>query len=61
MAPRLIQAANGTLGLANQGLTPSQAIDPSNGTVSTTSYWNQSYWNQSYWNQTFWNQQSSVY
>jgi len=58
---KLIQAANGTLGLANQGLTPSQAIDPSNGTVSTTSYWNQSYWNQSYWNQTFWNQQSSVY
>jgi serine protease AprX len=56
----LQQAAIGSIATANQGLTPSAALDPTTSTVSTSSYWNQSYWNQSYWNQSYWNQESSL-
>ena len=57
----LQRAAAGSIGSANQGLTPSSALDPTTSTVTSTSYWNQSYWNQSYWNQSYWAQESSLY
>lgn len=49
-------AATGPVPVANQGLTPASAVDPTTNTVTTTqSYWDQSYWDQSYWDQSTWN------
>lgn len=51
------RAAGGAPGSANQGLTPSRAIDLTTGTVvSTQTYWDQTYRDQTYWDQTYWDQ-----
>jgi len=56
-----LELVTGSVGSANQGLTPSTALDPTTSTVSSDAYWNQSYWNQAYWNQAYWAQESSLY
>jgi serine protease AprX len=43
-------AATGSIGQANQGLTPSSQLDPNNSMVATnSSYWESSYWESAYW------------
>jgi serine protease AprX len=58
-AQALLRAAQGNLGSANQGLTPSQSISSSTMTTQwAQSYWDQSYWDQSYWDQSYWDSAS---
>ncbi len=48
-------AASGTVGFANQGLTPNHAVSPSDGSVAWGSaYWDTGYWDTAYWDSGYW-------
>lgn len=48
-------AEGGSVGSANQGLVPSNGVDPTTGEVDWDQlYWDQLYWDQLYWDQLYW-------
>jgi serine protease AprX len=50
-------AAKGSVGQANQGLTPNSRLDSTtNSVVGGQAYWDQAYWDSAYWDQAYWDQ-----
>lgn len=50
-----IADAKGPVGTANQGLTPSGGLTPSDGgLVFSNAYWDNAYWDNAYWDNAYW-------